>query len=60
MAFCTPGGKGAYPAGVTLPDGTFTFSSLRGASSDCPPIGSWGTLGPVTSGTMGIPVKVDP
>ena len=35
MAFCAPGGKGACPAGVTIPDGTFTFTPACGASSDC-------------------------
>ena len=33
MVFCASGGKNACPDEVTLPDGTFAFSPMRGTSS---------------------------
>ena len=51
MAFCAPSGKGVCPIGVTLPYGTFTASSILGASSDCNPR-------PISSVIIGIPVML--
>ena len=33
MVFCALGGKDACPVEVTLPNGTFAFSPMRGTSS---------------------------